>query len=153
MRGRIIAASFLAALGTISPSWADNAQLKGKVEEEIKLQDARAQELDVVGRADETWSRDLAVQVKNLDAHAVRMEATAKHFRDSAATMKDANLQKELNGFAAQMDAYSNYDRQLAKGRQKVADELIAEARRALAGAKNHRDNSAKLKAFLARLK
>lgn len=140
------------------PAAADPGQTKQILKDSIKIEEARAKELDGLARNDEKLVKEIGKLVKVREKFAADAEARAKSFRDAAGGVWPHNTEADqaraaLESFAKTYEEFAKHDREQAEKRKEAEAILVKQAEGAEAAAKRHREHVADLKQKLALLK
>jgi hypothetical protein len=135
-----------------SNAWADNATYRKQLEDALKLQEQRIQQINASQQHDATIAKELYKLSDDKLAEANQFTAQAKGFNDAAAHSSGAD-KADLQAFAADIQRYADYDRTFAAERKKAADILDRQVHEMAEGLKAHQATVDRIKAKLAALK
>ena len=129
----------LAVLALSLPARADSG-FRTMLEEEIKIEETRAEELDRVAASDMRQARELQEAAQRREDAAAAAEKRSATLRGVLAAV-DQKERRELEHFAEQMANFARNDREEATDRRAAAEILVRSARRCEHQAREHREH------------
>jgi hypothetical protein len=122
---------------------------RGKLEEEIRLNEQRARELEPAIARDTQAREDLHKEAAVLERHAKAMHERAEEFRNIARSI-EAGPQRELLGFAKELDTFAVHDEENARAQHELAKQLEGIIKQEQSVRDWHLEIARRLKAHLA---
>jgi len=124
--------------------------MRGKLQEEIRMQHERAHELQAYGQSDERMAQEFNNQAQQLEQHANMLDGRAREFRTMAnAQMFNPHAREQMMKFAEEMDNYARSDRNNVAFRRRMANEMTNSARGAYDSARDHEARAQRIQEFL----
>ena len=151
MRLTTLFAIVVAVLAFAPPARADH-RIRRILEESVRIEEARAGELDHVAASDARQARELEEAAQHRESAAVAAEQRAASMREMAAESGDHH-RHVLEKFAGELLNFARADREEAAERRKAAEILVRSARRSEEGARFHREHVARMREHLERFR
>ena len=151
MRLASLAVLATAALSFSPSARAEHARMRSIVEESVRLQEARAADLERVAAADLKESRELREAARARVQAAESLEAQADEMHAAARQASDPGDRRMLEEFSREMRQFATADREFAEQRHSAATILERQAREAEAGARHCREHIGRIRAHFVR--